>query len=288
MTAQEIKPAIGFIGLGNMGLPIAQKLLAYPGGLVVCDPRDDAVTDIVASGAVRCATPAAIAATASIICVTVLNDEQVRAVISGPDGILETASAGTIIAIHSTISPETAIELATLCAAQQVDLVDAPVSGGAPGARNGTLAVMIGGSDTAFAKLNEPFQLFASLVVYTGPVGSGTKMKLARNLLHFVAFAATTEANRLASDANLDLVTLGKIVRHTDAITGGAGAIMLRDNVNQLAADSPWFNIFTHVRNLGEKDLSLALALGATQNTPLPFAQLAFQQLGTGLGVGIS
>jgi 3-hydroxyisobutyrate dehydrogenase len=89
----------------------------------------------------------------------------------------------------------------------------------------------------------------------------------------------------LAEAAGLDIRTLGKVVRHTDAITGGAGAIMLRDTTAQVDESDPWYSILRHVRNLGEKDLSLALDLGDRLGLELPLAHLALTGLGAGLGV---
>jgi len=145
---------------------------------------------------------------------------------------------------------------------------------------------MVGATDAAFAKVREPFGYWAELVVHAGPVGAGTQMKLARNLLHFVSFTAVSEAQRLAEAAGIDLVELGKVVRHTDAITGGAGAIMLRDTAAPLPEGDNWFPIFSHVRDLGEKDLALALDLGQRFDVELPLAALALENLGPGLGVG--
>ena len=284
--ASASKTRLGYIGLGNMGAPMAQRLLDWPGGLVVCDARAEALEPFTAAGASAASTPADVAAQASIISVTVLDDAQVREVVCGPHGILSTAQPGTVVAIHSTISDTTAVELADICQQRGVLLVDAPISGGAGGAAQGRLAVMIGGSDEAFEAVREPFGSWAELVVHAGDVGAGTRMKLARNLLHFVSFTATTEAARLAEAAGLDLRTLGKVVRHTDAITGGAGAIMLRDTTAPVSEDDPWFSILRHVRNLGEKDLALAIDLGDRLNLDLPLAHLALAGLGAGLGVG--
>jgi len=277
---------VGYIGLGNMGAPMATRLLERPGTLVVCDARPEATQPFIEAGATPVATPADVAAQATVISVTVLDDTQVRDVVAGPDGILSTARPGTVVAVHSTISDVTATELAEICRARGVDLVDAPVSGGAPGAQQGRLAVMVGGSDDAFEAVREPFGYFAELVIHAGPVGAGTRMKLARNLLHFVSFTAASEAQRLAEAAGIDIRKLGKVVRHTDAITGGAGAIMLRDTTAPVADDDPWFSILSHVRNLGEKDLSLALDLGERFDVDLPLAARALTGLGPGLGVG--
>jgi 3-hydroxyisobutyrate dehydrogenase len=123
------------------------------------------------------------------------------------------------------------------------------------------------------------------LVVHFGPVGSGTAAKLARNLLHFVAFTAATEAARLAEAAGVDLVALGKVVRHTDAITGGPGAIMWRDTTAPVPPDDNWFTILEHVRQLGEKDLTLARELGDRLGVDTPLADLALPRLAPGLGL---
>lgn len=280
-------PRIGYIGLGNMGAPMAERLLERSGGLTVLDTRPEAVAPFTEAGADSASGPAELAAVSDIVCVTVLDDNQVRDVVAGPDGLLSTARPGTVIAVHSTISDVTAVELAERCAAHEVEFVDAPVSGGAVGADRAALAVMVGASEAAFERIRTPFGAFAALVVHAGPVGAGTRMKLARNLLHFVSFAAATEAQRLAEAAGLDITELGKIVRHTDTITGGAGAIMWRDTTAPLEPDDSWFPIFSHVQALGEKDLSLALALGERLHVDLPLASRALTGLGPGLGVGV-
>ncbi len=271
-----------------MGAPMAQRLLEWPGGLTVCDTRAEAVVPFVDAGAESAMSAAELAGKCAVVSVTVVDDAQVRQVVAGPGGLLETAAPGLIIAVHSTISDATAVELAARCAEHGVELVDAPVSGGAPGAGRGALAVMVGGSDTAFARVREPFGCFADLIVHAGPVGAGTRMKLARNLLHFVAFTATTEAQRLAEAAGLDITTLGKVVRHSDAVTGGPGAIMLRERTGPIDDGDFWLPIMRHVRDLGDKDLALAVELGKRLGVDLPLAELAREHLGPGLGVAPS
>ncbi len=277
---------VGFIGLGNMGAPIARRLLAWPGGLVVCDVRAEATEPFVAEGASAAPTPAEVARTARLVSVTVLDDTQVRDVVDGPEGILRTAAPGTVVAVHSTISDSTAVELAEVCAEAGVHLVDAPVSGGAPGAEQGELAVMVGGPREVYEAIKPVFALWAAMPVHAGEVGAGTRMKLARNLLHFISFTATAEASRLAEAAGIDIAKLGRVVRHTDAITGGAGAVMLRETTAPIAEDDFWHGVFTHVRGLGEKDLSLALGLADRLDVDLPLGRVALRDLGVGFGVG--
>ncbi|KSU57334.1 NAD-binding protein [Gordonia sp. JH63] len=277
---------LGYVGLGNIGGPMAGSLAAWAGGLTVFDLSSDAVAKVVEKGATAAESLADLAASADIIGICVLDDAQVRTVVAGPDGLLSAARPGTVITVHSTIAPETAVELADLCAAREVTLLDAPISGGAMGAASGRLAIMVGGPRDAYEKLKEPFALTADMLVHAGPeVGAGTRMKLARNLLHFISFTATTEAARLAEAAGIDITKLGKVVRHSDAVTGGAGAIMLRDTTAPVERDDPWYGILAGVRTLGEKDLTLALALGEELGVDLPLGQLALRNLATGLGV---
>jgi len=100
-----------------------------------------------------------------------------------------------------------------------------------------------------------------------------------------VAFTAVTEAQRLAEASGLDLVALGEVVRHTDAITGGPGAIMYRDTTAPLDRDDFWWGVFDHVRALGEKDLSFAVDLAATLDVDVPLAELSRERLAKGLGL---
>ena len=274
--------AVGFIGLGQIGGPMAAHLVDVPGGLVVCDVRPEATASFAEKGAKVAADPAEVAKNTDVISVMVRDDDQVREVV---EGILTTARAGTIVAVHSTIRAGTAEDLAERAARTGVTVVDAPVAGGFIGAAGASLAVMIGGPDEAVERCREPFGRWASLIVHMGPVGAGTRAKLARNLLQFAAYSAAAEAQRLAEAAGIDLVALGNVVRYSDRVTGGPGAIMLRATTAPLPADDPLFAILSHTRDLGEKDLSLALELGRAVGVDLPFAALALERFASGLGL---
>ena len=277
-------PLAAFVGLGQIGGPMAARLTGWPGGLLVYDTRAEAMTPLVEAGARAAASLAEVGAAAAIISVMVRDDDQVRDVVRALTAGGR-APAGQVIAIHSTIGPATAVELAARYAGRGTEIADAPVSGGAIGAADGRLAVMFGGSREAYERCREPFGAWADLIMYLGPAGAGTAAKLARNLLHFVAFTAAAEAQRLAEAAGLDLRKLGRIVRHSDAVTGGPGAIMLRPTTAPLDSDDPLREILEHVRALGDKDLSLALELGGQLGVDLPLAQYARAHFGTGLGL---
>ncbi len=271
---------LGYIGLGNQGAPMAKRYLDWPGGLTVFDIRDEAMTPFVEAGAAAAASVAEVA-DADIISVTVLNDEQVRDVVGQ---LAERAKPGTIIAIHSTISDATAVELAAALKPRGIHVVDAPVSGGAAVAAKGELATMLGAEREVYERIKPVFKQWASLIIHAGEPGAGTRMKLARNMLTFTYYAAGCEAMKLAEAAGLDLQALGRVVRHTEASTG-AGNIMIRDNMAPLEPDHFLYQPFLHARGLGEKDLTLALGLGRAVGVELPLAELALQNLADGLGV---
>lgn len=275
-------PKLGFIGLGNLGAPMAKRLVDWPGGLIVFDVRPDATTSFVAAG-VQAAGAVADVAAADIISVMVLNDEQVRDVVAR---LTPRAKRGTVIAIHSTIDHRTAVELAAEVEPSGIHVIDAPVSGGVEAVKTGDLAVMVGAEREVYEHVKPAFKQWASMVVHAGEPGAGTRMKLARNMLTFTSFAAACEAMKLAELAGLDVQAFSRIVRHTDARSGGTGAMMFRDDMSKpLAPDHFLYQPFLHTRELGEKDLSLALGLGGEVGADLPLARIALQNLAEGLGV---
>jgi 3-hydroxyisobutyrate dehydrogenase len=273
---------VGFVGLGNIGRPMALRLAASEHELWVYDVAPAPVAELAEAGAKAASGVAELAGQVDVLCVMVRDDDQVREVIGEALGA---AREGLVVVIHSTVAPTTPATLADTAVRHGVLVVDAAVSGGPTGAAEGTLAIMVGASDEAFERCAGALRVMGSEVVHAGPVGAGTKLKLARNLMHFVAFTAATEAQRLAEAAGLDLVELGRIVRHTDAITGGPGAIMHRDTARPLGPDDPWRPIMEHVAALGEKDLTFATELADHLGVDVPLARLALERLATGLGL---
>src|ERR1700728_867715 len=281
MTQHEDNLRLGYIGLGNMGAPMAKRMIEWPGGVTVYDIRTDAMTPLAEAGASLADSIADVAA-ADIVHVTVLDDAQVRQVVGE---LAAHAKPGIVIAIHSTISETTAAELAGELKQQGIHIVDAPVSGGAAAAAKGELATMVGANREVYERIKPAFKHWASVVIHAGETGAGTRMKLARNMLTFTSYVAACEAMKLAEAAGLDLQALGRVVRHTDALTSGPGAIMVRDDMKTLEPEHFLYQPFLHTRGLGEKDLSLALALGEAVSVELPLAELAYQRLAAGLGV---
>ncbi|MGA8846313.1 MAG: NAD(P)-dependent oxidoreductase [Nocardioides sp.] len=278
---------VGFVGLGNIGKPMALRLAhqARDAGRLsvsVYDVMSEPVAELGREGADAAASVAELAARVDVLCVMVRDDDQVRDVLGQALG---SARDGLVIVVHSTVAPETPRQLEVTAAKHGVLLVDAPVSGGAMGAADGSLAIMVGGSEEAYSAARPALEAMGSKVIHAGPIGAGTKFKLARNLMHFVSFTAATEAQRLAEAAGLDLRALGDVVRHTDAITGGPGAIMHRETAATIGPDDFWRGIFTHLADLGEKDLRFATELAESLGVDTPLADLAMQRLRTGLGL---
>ena len=276
------QPALGFVGLGEMGSLMAARLLGWPGGLVVFDVRPEAVEQLGAAGARAAGSVEEVGRAADLVSVMVADDRQVRDVF---DALLGSARPGTVVAVHSTIRPSTAGELEQLGGERGIRVLDAPVSGGVIGARAGRLALLVGGDRSAFEVAEEAFGRFAEVVVHFGSVGAGTRAKLARNLVNFVAIAAAAEAARLAHAAGVDVGKVSRVTVHSDSLSGGPGAVMLRGDPEPLDPSDPLRPVFAHTSALGEKDLAFALELGAELGVDLPLAEAAYEHLAGHLGV---
>lgn len=277
---------VGFIGLGNIGKPMALRLAQQQEAadleVWVYDVAPDPLAEAEKAGARIASSIAAMAGKSDVLCLMVRDDDQVRDVLGE---VLGVAGDRLTVVIHSTVAPDTPAQLADTAARHGVKVLDAPVSGGAMGAADGSLALMVGGDDDALAAARPVLDALGSKVVHAGPIGAGTRFKLARNMMHFISFTAATEAQRLAEAAGLSLKDLGDVVRHTDAITGGPGAIMHRETTAELAPDDFWHGVFANVTSLGVKDLGFAIQLAHQLGVDVPLAELAIDRLGPGLGL---
>lgn len=282
---QSDAPPLGFIGLGQVGTPMARRLLGWPGDFVVCDVNRRATTPFSRHGARVRQTPAEVAERTRIISIMVGNDEQVTEVLTGHGSILETAVAGTIVAIHTPVSPETPIRLAEIAAERGVVVLDAPVVGGVIGAMSGDLAMLIGGPADAVDEVREAFANMASLIVNTGAVGTGTYARLARSLITYASFVAVGEASDLAAAGGVDLKALGEVVRHSEKLTGGPGSVLLRQDAEPLSAEDPLRVPFERTRRMGERELMLARELADRLGVDVPLTDLARDMLPGALGL---
>jgi 3-hydroxyisobutyrate dehydrogenase len=184
---------VGFIGLGSQGAPMARRIVegGYP--LTLWARRPASVEPFADTAAKVVETPAELAAVSDLVCVCVVGDDDVRQVLEGDNGVLAGLAPGCVIAIHSTVHPDTCRELAETAATKGVSVIDAPVSGGGPAAAEGRLLVMIGGDPDIVERCRPVFATYAEPIVHLGGVGSGQVTKLLNNLL-FTAHIATAKS----------------------------------------------------------------------------------------------
>lgn len=189
---------IGFIGLGNIGQPMALTLLEHDFELVVYDVRSEAMTPCVEAGATPAADAREVASTCDIIEIVVRSRDQVESLILGEAGILTALSPGDLIIIHSTIPPSSVRKVATAADEAGVGVIDAAVSGGDIGAEQGTLTVMVGGPPEAYERARPLFSALGEDIFHLGAVGTGMAAKLGNNIMAHCNHLVALEAMKLA------------------------------------------------------------------------------------------
>ena len=196
--------AIGFIGLGKMGGPMAANLLKAGHGLKVHDISSDAITRATALGAEAAPDIRAAVSGADAVITMLPSGNEVRGVYLGPDGLLAAAAPGTLFIDCSTIDVKTARDVAAEAERAGLAMVDAPVSGGVGGAEAGTLTFMVGGGGDAFARAEPILKAMGKAVVHAGGAGNGQAAKICNNMILGVSMIAVCEAFVLADKLGLD------------------------------------------------------------------------------------
>ncbi len=269
---------LGFVGLGIMGRPMMENLLKA-GHTVVVYTRTAAVLDAcVADGAERGASNQDVGARADVIFTMLPDGPQVEEVVLGAGGILQGAKAGASIVDMSSINPLVSQKIGQACAARGVDFLDAPVSGGEPKAIDGTLAIMVGGSEPAFARVEPLLKCMGASVTRTGPVGAGNTTKLANQIMVACNIAAMGEALTLATRCGLDPQVV------VNAVNGGlAGSAVLNAKGPMLIARNfrPGFRIRLH-----QKDLRNALQTAESTSVALPLTAIVQQMISSLMAEG--
>ena len=253
---------IGFIGLGIMGKPMCRNLLKAGYELTVYSRTQASVDQIVSAGAKAGTSPQDVASRSDMIITMLPNSPQVKEVVLGPSGIAEGAAPGSIVVDMSSIAPLSIQEIAAELAKKNIRMMDAPVSGGEPKAVDGTLSVMVGGSQADFDQCLPVLKSMAAAVVLVGAVGAGNVTKLANQIVVAGNIAAMSEALVLAAKAgvNPDLVY--------QAIRGGLAGSTVLDAKAPLVMDgkfTPGFKIDLHA-----KDLHNVLETSHQLNVSLP------------------
>ncbi|SEG88118.1 3-hydroxyisobutyrate dehydrogenase [Thermomonospora echinospora] len=267
---------VGFIGLGSQGAPMARRIIdaGYPMTLwarrpASLEPFADTSADVAAS-------PAELAAASDLVCVCVVNDADVQEVVTGERGVLAGLREGGVIAVHSTVHPDTCRSLAEQAAAHGVSLIDAPVSGGGPAAAEGRLLVMAGGDAETVERCRPVFATYADPVVHLGDLGSGQLTKVLNNLLFTAHLATAASVLSLGRDLDVDPGRLAEVLSH------GSGASFALGRV--AAAGGTLERMASHAGPLLQKDVrlvaDLAEAAKATPGTVLETADAALALMG--------
>lgn len=203
---------VGFIGLGIMGKPMALNILKAGYDVTVNDLNTESVETLVQAGAVF-GTPADMGATCDVIITMLPASHHVEQVVLGENGLLQTATAGTLLIDMSSISPVASVEIAQQAALRGVEMLDAPVSGGEPKAIDGTLSIMVGGKDDVFETVRPLLEVVGASVTLVGKNGSGVTAKLANQIIVNLNIAAMSEALTLAAKAGIDVEKMYQAIR---------------------------------------------------------------------------
>lgn len=270
---------VGYIGLGLMGKSIARNILKAGYPLVVHNRSRAAVDELVAEGAVAAFSPAEVAAQVDVVFTNLPDSPDVEKVAIGENGIIAGAHPGLIMIDNSTIKPATARKIAAALAAVGVDALDAPVSGGDIGARNGTLTVMVGGSAAALEKVMPVLQAMGKTITHIGEPGAGQIAKAANQIMVAAQMVAMAELLIFAQKAGADPV---KVVQ---AIKGGAAQCWTLDvKPPRLFAGNRQPGFKAHMQ---AKDLNIILETAREYGIPLPSAAVDSQLFNAMLQVGM-
>jgi len=195
---------IAFIGLGNMGQPMAQNLIRAGHVVIGVDVNNEAIEKLIAAGGNGADTIGTAVVDADVIVTMLPAGEQVRMAYLGENGIIERAAPGTLLIDSSTIDVATAREVAAAAEAKGLLMIDAPVSGGVTGAQNGTLTFMVGGGEAAFNNAKPYLDVMGKTIVHAGGPGNGQAAKICNNMVLGISMIAVSEAFVLAEKLGLD------------------------------------------------------------------------------------
>jgi 3-hydroxyisobutyrate dehydrogenase len=269
---------IGFIGTGNMGYLMARNLQKAGHALVVRDLRREACEPLIAAGAAWADTPKALAEASEVVFGSLPKPADVEQVFLGADGLLAGMRPGQAYFDLTTSEPLTTRRLAAIAAEKGVHFLDAPVSGGKPGAENATLAVMVGGDKEAFERHLPLLNTIGKNVFHMGGPGNGNVAKLVNNMISFCNRTAAVEGLLIGAKAGVDPVTLVNCIR---ASSGSSSSLGFLETTLFQRNFAPSFTL-----DLATKDIGLAIDLARALQVPLTVAPVVQQLMIRGLVQG--
>ena len=263
------KDKLGFIGIGYMGQPIAQRLLAAGFKLTAYDRDRSQAEELIQYGGAVAESVAQLASGCDVLLSCLPSDEAVMNVFNGPDGAFASARRGSLFIDMSTVYPETSKTLARLGSEHAVDVLDVTISGSTPVAQQGALVLFGGGDRSRFDAAEAIFRAMARKYFYVGPSGSGATMKLVVNSLLGIGMQAIAEAVALGEKAGLDRNRLLDVLAQTAVVSPAQVGKLQRATNNDY---SPQFPL-----RLMNKDFGLILKLAAAVGAQMPAAKAALQ-----------
>jgi 3-hydroxyisobutyrate dehydrogenase-like beta-hydroxyacid dehydrogenase len=270
---------VGFVGLGDIGEPMARNLCGHDWEVVVYDVRDEAIQLLVDCGAAAAKSNREVGERCDVICVCVLDDAITERVVAGEGGILEGARPGSIIAIHSTVKPETVHRLAARAAQTGVAVIDAQMTGGRAKTEQKQLRYMVGGDPEAVERCLPIFETSAEEITNCGALGNGAVAKLCNNLVQYQAWQAYVEAHLLATTAGLAEDKLLEVLSWI--MNDNARLFLAARNALEANPDNEFLHDrYTALQKLAEKDIGNALAAAQEVGVSMPATALCQQQLG--------
>jgi len=258
---------VGVIGLGAMGAPIARNLLKGGHSVTVFARRQDAMAPLIRAGADGAGTPADVAAKSDVIITMVTDTSAVEEVAIGPRGIIEGSKPGTIVVDHSTIDPDGARRVASILKTRGIEMIDAPVSGGAAVAEAGGLTIMAGGDESVFARVLPILECYGKTIVHIGPNGAGQVAKACNQICTIVNMLGAAEAMLMAERAGIDPAKARDVL-----MTGFGASRMLEMQAPKMIARD--FDGKVESR-LHHKDIQIVLALAQKLGIELPASAAA-------------
>ena len=271
---------IGFIGLGNMGGPMARNLLKAGHDLVVYDIDEAKTSEHREMGAAWAASPEEVARQAPVVLTSLPGPAEVEEVALGPQGLVLGLQPGAVYADLSTGSPSRVRQVAERIEALGAHMLDAPVSGGTLGAEAGTLAVMVGGDEEVFEAVRPVFEAIGTGVSYVGPIGAGTVAKLVHNSISLTTRIVVQEGMTLAVKAGVAPGVMLQVLR--DAAFGKQTLLnQIPDVVFERDFETPRFTL-----NLAHKDVRLGQELAQEMGAPMELAAMAMRVQEEGIDRG--
>ncbi len=270
--------AVGFIGLGIMGAPMAEHLIAAGHRVAGFSLGDEWGSRLSAAGGRVAADIADAVADADVVITMLPNHPEVEAVVLGEKGVLASARQGALLIDMSTIRPESSIAIAKAAAEREIRVLDAPVSGGEAGAEQGTLSIMVGGTDADFADALPILEKLGKTIVHVGRHGAGQTVKAANQLVVAGTYALVAEAIVLLEASGVDAKT------GMDVLAGGLAASRILDlkRESMLARQfEPGFRIDLH-----HKDMGIVTAAARSADVALPVTGLVAQLMAAARSMG--